>query len=149
MDNSSNVESEPQGSGAAHHRSSAPRKEGTSEATAPLSPRPERTSPLLDEASANLARRPWQYGSMPPAATDLIRYTLWRSSEASATDLLAALALLPSAKEELESAEVGLIFAARNEGLTWSQIADSMGFRSPQACQQHVARLSTRTSRRQ
>jgi hypothetical protein len=34
--------------------------------------------------------------------------------------------------------------AARAAGLTWAQIAEAMGFRSPQACQQHYNRLSAR-----
>ena len=42
--------------------------------------------------------------------------------------------------------ESGLLFLARSAGLTWAQIADAMGFRSPQACQQHFTRLAARTT---
>lgn len=43
-----------------------------------------------------------------------------------------------------EGVETGLFFTARAAGLTWAQIAEAMGFRSPQACQQHYTRLTTR-----
>ena len=56
--------------------------------------------------------------------------------------------MLPAARAEVESVEVGLLFAARNEGLTWAQIAEAMGFRSPQACEQYVNRLSARQDKR-
>ena len=41
------------------------------------------------------------------------------------------MSLLPAARSETESVEVGLLFVARSEGLTWAQIAEAMGFRSP------------------
>lgn len=62
--------------------------------------------------------------------------------------LLSALTLLPAARAEVEGLEAGLLFAARSAGLTWAQIADAMGFRSPQACQQHFTRLSGRVGER-
>lgn len=99
---------------------------------------------LLGEQAAPFAPRPWQHRHAPPSATDLTRYAVWRGPELSAEQLLAALTLLPAARAEIESVEVGLLFSARSEGLTWAQIAEAMGFRSPQACQQYVARLSAR-----
>lgn len=58
--------------------------------------------------------------------------------------MLAALALLPAARTEVEGLEAGLLFTARSAGLTWAQIADAMGFSSPQACQQRYNRLTAR-----
>jgi hypothetical protein len=58
--------------------------------------------------------------------------------------VLSALSLLPAARSEVEGVEIGLLFTARNAGLTWAQIAEATGFRSPQACQQYYTRLSAR-----
>ncbi len=83
---------------------------------------------------------------MPPTAVDLTQYALSRAGELGEEDLLAALTLLPAARAEVDGVASGLLFLARSAGLTWAQIADAMGFRSPQACQQHVTRLAARTS---
>lgn len=99
---------------------------------------------LLTLGADQLEAREWRPEPAPPTAVDLTQFALWRSTDLGPDDLLAALTLLPAAREEVEGVEIGLIFAARNEGLTWSQIAATMGFRSPQACQQYVARLSSR-----
>ena len=81
---------------------------------------------------------------MPPTAVDLTQFALWRSADLAPEDLLDALALLPAARDEVEGVEVGLLFTARAAGLTWAQMAGAMGFRSPQACQQHYNRLAAR-----
>jgi hypothetical protein len=81
---------------------------------------------------------------MPPAAIELAQFALWRSADLTPDDLLSALALLPAARAEVEGLETGLLFTAKAAGLTWAQIAEAMGFRSPQACQQHYTRLTTR-----
>jgi hypothetical protein len=81
---------------------------------------------------------------MPPSAVDLTQLALWRSAELTPADLLDALALLRAARAEVDGAEAALLFTARSAGLTWAQIADAMGFRSPQACQQHFTRLTNR-----
>ncbi len=103
---------------------------------------------FLEEGAEELTRRPWQHPKAPPSAVDLAQYALWRSSQLADKDLLAALSLVPAARAEVESVEVGLLFAARGEGLTWAEIAEAMGFRSPQACQQYVNRLTARQDRR-
>lgn len=103
---------------------------------------------LLDKGADQLEPRPWRLEPTPPSAVELTQYALWRSSELTPDELLGALSLLPAARAEVESVEVGLLFAARNEGLTWAQIAEAMGFRSPQACQQYVNRLSARQDKR-
>lgn len=99
---------------------------------------------LLRIGAAQLERRPWRPEPAPPTAVDLTQFALWKSSELSAEDLLQALTLLQSARDEVDGVEIGLLFSARNAGLTWAQIADATGFRSPQACQQHFTRLSAR-----
>lgn len=101
---------------------------------------------LLELGADTLAARPWWPGSMPPTAVDLTQFALWRSADLAPDDLLSALALLPAARDEVEAAEAGLLFTAKAAGLTWAQIAAAMGFRSPQACQQHYNRLAARRS---
>lgn len=99
---------------------------------------------LLDNGADQLQPRPWRPAPAPPSAVDLTQYAVWRSSELTPDELLGALSLLPAARAEVEGVESGLLFAARSEGLTWAQIAEAMGFRSPQACQQYVNRLGAR-----
>ncbi len=101
---------------------------------------------LLDLGADRLPDRPWRPAPVPPSAVDLAHFGLWRSHELAPDDLLAALAQVPAARAEVEGLEAGLLFVARGAGLTWAQIADAMGFNSPQACQQHFARLSRRGS---
>ncbi|MGF2949004.1 SANT/Myb-like DNA-binding domain-containing protein [Microbacterium alcoholitolerans] len=103
---------------------------------------------LLGLGADTLAARPWRPGSMPPAAVELTQFALWRSADLTSDDLLSALALLPAARAEVEGVEAALLFTAKAAGLTWAQIAEAMGFRSPQACQQHFNRLSARRSER-
>ncbi len=99
---------------------------------------------LLELGADTLAARPWRPGSMPPTAVELTQFALWRSADLAPDDLLSALTLLPAARAEVEGVEAGLLFTAKAAGLTWAQIAEAMGFRSPQACQQHYNRLTTR-----
>jgi hypothetical protein len=101
-------------------------------------------SRLAALAGADIADRPWRPAPVPPSAVDLALFTLWRSTALDPDDLVAALALLAAARAEVEGIEAGLLFVARSAGLTWAQIADAMGFNSPQACQQHFARLTAR-----
>lgn len=115
----------------------------------PPSPEQDARRLLLDKGADQLEARPWQqYPGGSPTAIDLTQCALWRSSELTQDELLGALTLLPSARAEVESVEIGLLFAARADGLTWAQIADAMGFRSPQACQQYVSRLSAKQESR-
>lgn len=51
---------------------------------------------------------------------------------------------MSSARGELDGLESALLFLARAEGLTWQQIAQSIGLRSAQAAQQRLDRLSGR-----
>jgi hypothetical protein len=99
---------------------------------------------LLALGADALDPRPWRPAPVPPTAVDLTHFALWRSTDLGPEDLLSALTLLPAARAEVDGMEAGLLFSARTAGLTWAQIADAMGFRSPQACQQHFARLTDR-----
>jgi hypothetical protein len=95
-------------------------------------------------AADAIVARPWRPAPVPPAAVDLAHFALWGSADLQPNDLLSALTLLPAARAEVEALEAGLLFTARSAGLTWAQIADAMGFKSPQACQQHYTRLAAR-----
>lgn len=103
---------------------------------------------ILELGADQLEPRPWRPSPAPPTAADLTQYALWRASRLTPDDLLSALSLVPATKAEIEGVEAGLLFVARSSGLTWAQIADAMGFRSPQACQQYANRLNARQDRR-
>lgn len=102
---------------------------------------------LTELAAGAVTERPWRPASVPPAAVDLVQFALWRSADLQPDDLLSALALVSAAHAEVDQIEAGLLFTARGAGLTWAQIASAMGFRSPQACQQHHTRLAARQDR--
>ncbi|MET0422334.1 MAG: DNA-binding protein [Actinoplanes sp.] len=60
------------------------------------------------------------------------------------TDLVAALTLIPQARANLENVELALLNAARARGMTWQDIAFSLGLSTPQAAQQRRDRLQSR-----
>jgi hypothetical protein len=105
---------------------------------------------LLDRGAYELPHRPWQHERQPPSAGDLIQHVLWRangSGRGAAVDTLdvqAGLSLISAARAEMDGLESALLFLARAEGLTWSQISQSLGLRSAQAAQQRLDRLSGR-----
>lgn len=80
----------------------------------------------------------------PPSAIDLVQFAVWRNTDLNPEDIRSALTLLPAARAEVEGLESALLFMARSAGLTWAQMAHTMGFNSPQACQQHYTRLTAR-----
>ncbi|MET8866091.1 DNA-binding protein [Nonomuraea sp. NPDC004580] len=99
---------------------------------------------LLRLGADALDPRPWRPSPVPPSAIDLVQFAVWRHGDLDQDDVLDALALLPAARAEAEGLESALLFIARSAGLTWAQMADAMGFNSPQACQQHYTRLTAR-----
>lgn len=105
---------------------------------------------LMQVGAAALPRPPWLHHSQPLSSTDLVRFALWRGQSELDTpaDVSAALALLPSARAEVEQMETALLFAARAHDLAWGRIARAMGLMSAQAAHQRFGRLSTRTSTR-
>lgn len=96
-----------------------------------------------------MPRFPWMVGTVPHDDATLIRYALWRANSGEGLDvprdLYAALTLLESARAEMDALEAGLLFVARAEGLTWPEIAEHLGVRSPQAAQQRFERVTSRT----
>ncbi|HEX5296993.1 MAG TPA: DNA-binding protein [Streptosporangiaceae bacterium] len=118
---------------------------------------------LLEAGAALLPRPPWVHEQQPPAATDLIRFAVWRANAgrpaANASDpdanaggigeegVLAALSLLAAARAELDHTEAALLFTARSRGLSWPRISRAMGLGSPQAAQQRFDRVSGRAQR--
>jgi hypothetical protein len=116
-------------------------------------------SHLLQEGAALLPRQPWWHERQPPAATDLIRFAVWRANAGGhgantggtgheggigEEGVLAALTLLAAARAELNQTEAALLFTARSRGLSWPRISRAMGLRSPQAAQQRFDRVSGR-----
>ncbi|MGZ0147961.1 hypothetical protein ACXJJ3_12900 [Kribbella sp. WER1] len=99
---------------------------------------------LLAKGADELPARPWRPRPIPLSAVDLTQFAAWRAAELGDDELLAALALLPAARAEVDEVEAGLLFLARSSGLTWAEMADAMGFSSPQACQQRFNRLAAR-----
>ena len=100
---------------------------------------------LLD-AAHDLPRPPWLSPGQPPQSVDLVRHLLWRTNGGQGApvpveDVVSALALLPSARQELEQVEAALLFVARAEGLSWDRIAEASGLRSRQAAQQRFGRV--------
>ncbi len=127
------------------HADGMPRKEDAARADQAQANREREASQHLRRLGAkDIAPRPWRPASVAPSAVDLAQFALWRSASLEPQDLMSALALLPAARAEVDGLESGLLFAARSAGLTWAQIADAMGFNSPQACQQHFTRLTSR-----
>lgn len=104
---------------------------------------------LTDSGAGALPRLPWMAGDVPHDDVVLLRHLLWRATGGgdpdAARDLPAGLRLLESARAELDALEAGLLFLARAEGLTWGQIAEHLGVRSPQAAQQRFERVTARS----
>ena len=103
---------------------------------------------LLAAGAAGLPRAPWLHRSQPPPAADLIRFALWRAGtgDLGEPDVLAALALLPAARAELDQSEAALLFTARAHGLSWPRISRALGLGSPQAAQQRFGRVTGRAA---
>lgn len=106
---------------------------------------------LLAAGADRLPRQPWQQATEPAADHTLLWFALWRANAADPDDgdarpeeLRAALRLIESARSDLDALESALMFVARAEGLTWPEIAEQLGVRSPQAAQQRFQRVSGR-----
>ena len=118
---------------------------------------------LLRAGASQLPRQPWLHEQQPPAATDLIRFAVWRANASGhganvgghganadgigEEGVLAALSLLAAARAELDQSEAALLFTARSHGLSWPRISRAMGLGSPQAAQQRFDRVSGRAQR--
>ncbi|GAA4606203.1 hypothetical protein BJY16_005706 [Actinoplanes octamycinicus] len=63
-------------------------------------------------------------------------------------DLVAALTLVPSMRADLDATELLLLTIARRSGMTWQDIAFSLGLNTPQAARQRYERLDARSEAR-
>lgn len=103
---------------------------------------------LRAAGAEDLPRQPWQHPAEPPEAATLLRFALWRANEAGSTaslgELTAALSMIETARSDLDSLEVALLLTARAEGMTWAEVAEALGLRSPQAALQRFQRFSQR-----
>jgi len=64
--------------------------------------------------------------------------------EVDDNDVVAALTLMLSVRADVESTELALLKIARTRGMTWQDIAFSLGLNTPQAAKQRYERLETR-----
>jgi hypothetical protein len=105
---------------------------------------------LLHAGAASLPRPPWLPARQPPAAADLVHWALWRASTGDIGEdaLLAALALLPAARAEMDQIEAAMLLTARSAGLSWPRISRAMGLASAQGAQQRFDRVAGRVERR-
>lgn len=103
---------------------------------------------LLGRGANELGPRPWQHPNEGPEDATLVRFALWRATgqagSAQTSELEAGLALIESARSDLDTLEAALVLTARAEGLTWARIAETIGLRSPQAAQQRYQRTAER-----
>ncbi|MET4096823.1 hypothetical protein [Arthrobacter sp. UYCu712] len=105
---------------------------------------------LLDRGASELPPRPWLGERQPPSASDLLQHVLWRANgtgrgaAVDGADVRSGLTLISAARAEMDGLESALLFLARAEGLTWAEIAQTLGLRSAQAAQQRLDRLSGR-----
>lgn len=104
---------------------------------------------LCESGADRLPMPPWLPAGAAPEDVTLLRFAMWRANsavgEASHDELRAALTLVESARADLDALEAGLMLIARAEGLTWPDIAQQLGVRSPQAAQQRFQRVSNRS----
>lgn len=118
------------------------------DAAGPADPADGARRRLRAAGARDLPRQPWQHPAEPPEAVTLLRYALWRANRAgtaaSLEELDAALSMIETARADLDSLEVALLLTARAEGMTWAEVSQSLGLRSPQAAQQRFQRISQR-----
>jgi hypothetical protein len=65
--------------------------------------------------------------------------------EIDGDDLVAALTLVPELRADLDALETQLLRTARAKGMTWQDIAFSLGLNTPQAARQRYERLDARS----
>src|SRR4051794_34996337 len=97
---------------------------------------------LTDRHAGSPGRRARQVHPEMPAPHEVIRLVSGIAGgsivpesgegEVDTDDLVAALTLLPSARADLDSTELQLLKVARSRGMTWQDIAFSLGLNTPQ-----------------
>jgi hypothetical protein len=104
---------------------------------------------LTRRLGARLPRGPWLAERQPVEDVTLLRAASWAATSEPESlelpeDVLAALALLASARREVDQLEAGLLFLARAEGVSWGLIGEALGLRTPQAAAQRSERVVAR-----
>lgn len=104
---------------------------------------------LSSRLGARLPRGPWLAKRQPVEDVMLLRAASWAATSEPELlelpeDVLAALALLTSARREVDQLEAGLLFLARAEGVSWGLIGEALGLRTPQAAAQRSERVAAR-----
>ena len=110
---------------------------------------------LADRHAGSPERRARQVHPLMPAPHEVVRLvaglaggTIIAEAGEQAVDrddLVAALTLLPNVRTDLDSTELHLLKTARSSGMTWQEIAFSLGLNTPQAARQRYERLETRS----
>lgn len=109
---------------------------------------------LVDRHADSPARRSRQVHPEMPAPHEVVRLVVGIASgsivpepdeqEVDDNDVVAALTLMLSVRADVESTELALLKIARTRGMTWQDIAFSLGLNTPQAAKQRYERLETR-----
>jgi hypothetical protein len=110
---------------------------------------------LVDRHAGSPERRARQAHPLMPAPHEAVRLvaglaggTIVPEAGEEAVDhndLVAALTLLPTVRADLDEAELQLLKIARSSGMTWQDIAFSLGLNTPQAARQRCERLEARS----
>ena len=125
----------------------------------PAGQRAERTyealKHLADRHARNPARRSRHLHPSMAAPHEVVRLVAGMAggsivrepgeSEVDDDDLVAALTLLPELRADLDAIETQLLRTARTKGMTWHDIAFSLGLNTPQAARQRYERLEARS----
>jgi hypothetical protein len=110
---------------------------------------------LADRHAGSPDRRARQVHPLMPAPHEVIRLVAGLAGgtivpdddeqPVDRDDLVAALTLLPGVRADLDSDELHLLTIARSHGMTWQDIAFSLGLNTPQAARQRYERLESRS----
>jgi hypothetical protein len=99
--------------------------------------------------SSAAERERFQQNHVVPGDSDLIDRTITAADggTADAQDVKAALTLLSHDQWAADNREANLMVVARNQGISWREIASRMGMSSPQAARQRYERITGRQPR--
>ncbi|RCV51447.1 DNA-binding protein [Marinitenerispora sediminis] len=109
---------------------------------------------ITERHAAHADRRRWDERRMPMEPLDAVRRVADLAGGSripepdeppvDASDVTAALSLLPRVRADIDALESGLLQMARGRGMTWQEIAFGLGLGSPQAARQRHERLTGR-----